>query len=42
MEQYAGIILPHLEEFRQQQHQPQQPEADWVNPGDTGTVCGME
>ena len=42
MEQYTGIILPHLEEFRQQQHQPQQPEADWVNPGDTGTVCGME
>ncbi|EOS6670190.1 hypothetical protein F9X11_RS10485 [Escherichia coli] len=28
MEQYTGIILPHLEEFRQQQHQPQQPEAD--------------
>ena len=27
MEQYTGIILPHLEEFRQQQHQPQ-PEAD--------------
>ncbi|EGR71248.1 hypothetical protein HUSEC_26601 [Escherichia coli O104:H4 str. LB226692] len=25
-----------------QSHQPQQPEADWVNPGDTGTVCGME
>ncbi|EPD8164365.1 hypothetical protein ACAG13_20595 [Escherichia coli] len=32
MEQYTGIILPHLEEFRQQQHQPQQPEADWVIP----------
>lgn len=30
MEQYTKIILPHLEEFRQQKHQPQQPEADWV------------
>ncbi|MED9214033.1 hypothetical protein RCM66_11740 [Escherichia coli] len=42
MEQYTKIILPHLEEFRQQKHQPQQPEADWVNPGDAGTACGME
>ncbi|EOA3141407.1 hypothetical protein PIE10_RS08020 [Escherichia coli] len=41
MEQYTGIILPHLEEFRQQQHQPQQPEADWVNPEIPGPSVKM-
>ncbi|EPJ0425581.1 hypothetical protein ACTBMB_002855 [Escherichia coli] len=41
MEQCTGIILPHLEEFRQQQHQPQQPEADWVNPEIPGPSVKM-
>ncbi|EMF9519567.1 hypothetical protein V4X08_004491 [Escherichia coli] len=33
MEQYSEIILPHLEVFRQQKHQPQQPDADSVMSG---------